>query len=261
MTTSVKGLFQLDGRKAFVVGGGSGLGRASALALAEFGAEVVIGDVNLEGAEETAALIVEAGGTASVMRVDVNDSASVDEAVAAHPDTFALVATPGINVRKRLLDTTDEEFDRVVSLNLKGTFRLLRGFGREMAARGRGSIVTFASFRALMVEPGQGVYAATKAGVLQMGRALAAELGPQGVRVNSLAPGPFETPLTEQIKADAGWYDAYADRTALKRWAQPHEIGGAVVFLASDASSFVTGTLQIVEGGWTAIDGRFEPRL
>jgi hypothetical protein len=103
-----------------------------------------------------------------------------------------------------------------------------------------------------VVEPGQGVYAATKAGTLQMIRALAAELGPLGVRANAVAPGVVETPLTAPIKNDPDWYRAYAEKSALGRWAQPSELVGAVVYLASDAASFVTGSLLLVDGGWTA---------
>jgi NAD(P)-dependent dehydrogenase (short-subunit alcohol dehydrogenase family) len=103
------------------------------------------------------------------------------------------------------------------------------------------------------------VYAATKAGLVQLLRVAAAELGPSGVRVNAVAPGVVETPLTRQITANEAWYGAYAAKSALGRWAQPAELAGAVVFLASDAASFVTGSLLVVDGGWTAVDGRFEP--
>jgi NAD(P)-dependent dehydrogenase (short-subunit alcohol dehydrogenase family) len=105
------------------------------------------------------------------------------------------------------------------------------------------------------------VYAATKSGVRQMCRALAAELGPRGVRVNCVAPGVVETPLTAPIRNNKAWYDAYANKSALKRWAKPEELAGVIVFLASDAASFVTGAVYYVDGGWTAVDGRFEPPL
>jgi NAD(P)-dependent dehydrogenase (short-subunit alcohol dehydrogenase family) len=130
-----------------------------------------------------------------------------------------------------------------------------------MVDAGGGSIVVISSIRSQVVEPGQGVYAATKAGVLQMVRALASELGPQGVRANALAPGVVETPLTQQIKNVPEWYEAYASKGALGRWAQPEEMAGAIVYLASPAASFVTGSLMVVDGGWLAQDGRFTPPL
>ena len=171
------------------------------------------------------------------------------------------MSTPSINVRKPMLEISDEEFDRVINLNLKGTFMLLKAVARGMAERGRGSIIVFSSIRSEVVEPGQGVYAATKAGLRQMVRALAAELGPRGVRVNAVAPGVVETPLTAPIKSKPEWHQAYADKSILGRWAQPSEMVGAVLLLASDAGSYMTGGLYFVDGGWTAADGRFTPPL
>ncbi|MGQ0568485.1 MAG: SDR family NAD(P)-dependent oxidoreductase [Armatimonadota bacterium] len=258
-------MFRLDGRVAVVVGAGSGIGVAAAKGLAAHGARTVCADVNLDGARAAAHEIASAGGAAEAVHVDVNSLASVTdmvESVAAnHSRLDVLVSTPSINVRKALLQYTDEEFDRVVGLNLKGSFRLMRAAGTVMVRQSRGSIIVFSSIRSQVVEPGQGIYAATKAGLVQMARALAAELGPQGVRVNAIAPGVVDTPLTRPIKDDAEWYAAYAAKSALGRWASADEMVGPVVFLASDASSFITGAVLFVDGGWTAIDGRFSPPL
>lgn len=254
-------MFDLSSKVALVVGAGSGIGRASAEGLAVFGATVYCADVNLEAAQATASEIGTRGGQAQAVRMDIRETASIREALRNVESVDILVSTPSINVRKPLLDITDEEFDRVVELNLRGTFLLMREVGRGMAERGGGSIIVFSSIRAQVVEPGQGVYAATKSGTVQMVRALAAELGQQGVRVNAIAPGVVETPLTAQIKNHPAWYQAYADKNVFRRWAQPHEMVGAVVYLASDASSYVTGTLMMVDAGWTAVDGRFDPPL
>ena len=130
-----------------------------------------------------------------------------------------------------------------------------------MVESGGGSIIVFSSIRSLVVEQGQGVYAATKAGVLQLVKTLAVELADKGVRVNAIGPGVVNTPLTAQIKNNPDWYNAYASRSALGRWAEVDEMVGPVVYLASPASSYVTGTIHFVDGGWTAIDGRFTPPL
>jgi NAD(P)-dependent dehydrogenase (short-subunit alcohol dehydrogenase family) len=247
-------LFRLDGRRAVVVGAGSGIGRECARALPAHGAEVICADRDADSAALTAQM---ADGSPYVL--DVLDASAVSLAAAELGDVDILVFTAATNVRKRLLDYTQEEFDRVVGLNLAASFALVRAFGAGMAERGRGSIIGFSSIRAYTVEPGQGVYAATKSGLVQLLRTAAAELGPRGVRVNAVAPGVVETPLTAQIKANPEWYDAYAAKSALGRWARPEEMAGAVVYLAGDAASFVTGTCLIVDGGWTAVDGRFEP--
>ncbi|ANH37869.1 2-keto-3-deoxy-L-fuconate dehydrogenase [Nocardioides dokdonensis FR1436] len=254
-------LFRLDGRTAVVVGAGSGIGRESALALAAHGAHVVCADRDLEAAQATAATGPGGAGWGglSAYGLDVLDEAQVRRSAADLGDVDVLVFTAATNVRKKVLDYSGEEFDRVVSLNLRASFDLLRAFGPGMAERGRGSIIGFSSIRAVTVEPGQGVYAATKAGLVQLLRTTAAELGPSGVRVNAVAPGIVDTPLTAQIKGDPEWEHAYASKSALGRWSRPSELAGAVVYLASDASSFVTGTQLFVDGGWTAIDGRYTP--
>lgn len=258
---SYRSLFDLTGRTALVIGSGSGIGAASAEGLAAFGAQVLCADIDLAGCEATAKRIRSQGGQAAARRVDLTDAADVEAVVAAASPLDVLVCTPAINVRKPLLEITATEFDRVVALNMRGSLFALQAAGKRMSERGRGSIILFSSIRAQVVEPGQGVYAGTKAATLQMVRALAAELGPQGVRANAIAPGVVETPLTEQIRTRPEWYRAYAEKGALGRWAQPGEMVGAVVYLASEASSYVTGSLLIVDGGWLAVDGRYTPPL
>ncbi|MDR3700006.1 MAG: SDR family NAD(P)-dependent oxidoreductase [Candidatus Sulfopaludibacter sp.] len=256
-------MFRLDGRVALVAGAASGIGLASAEGLAASGALVVCADINGPGAEKAADGIRSRGGQADSFALDVTDAAAVDQAFRdvekRHGRIHAVVTTPAVNIRKRLLDYTSADFDKVVRLNLAGGFHVLQAAGRHMLAKKGGSIVLFSSMRAVTVEPGQSIYAATKAGLIQMVRGLAVELGPAGVRVNCIAPGVVETPLTAPIKDKPEWYQAYSNRNALNRWAKAEEMAGPVVFLASDASSYVTGAVLFADGGWTAIDGRFAP--
>jgi NAD(P)-dependent dehydrogenase (short-subunit alcohol dehydrogenase family) len=253
-----KDLFDLTGRVAAVVGGGSGIGEAVAHGLKAAGAAVAILDINSEAAARVAGGI---GGTATA--VDIRDRQAVtsafDAIVATQGALDVVVCTPSINVRKPVLQYAEDEFDRVVAVNLKGSFNVLQAAGRIMTARKRGSIVIFSSIRSQVVEPGQSVYAMTKAGIVQLVRAGAAEFGAAGVRVNAIAPGVVETPLTAPIKANPDWYGAYAGKSALHRWARPDEMIGPTLFLAADASSYVTGSVLFADGGWTAVDGRFTP--
>jgi NAD(P)-dependent dehydrogenase (short-subunit alcohol dehydrogenase family) len=257
--------FRFDGKVALVVGAASAIGEAAAVALAQSGAAVLCGDANAAGAQAVAGRISGAGGTAEALEIDITRDDSVAEAVAsarrARGKIDVLVSTTAVNVRKRLLQYTEEEFDRVIGINLKGTFRLLRAVGAAMVETGGGSMIVTSSIRSLLVEPGQGVYAATKASLVQLARGFAVELAPHNIRVNAVAPGVVDTPLTAPIKKNPAWYGAYAEKSAMRRWAAPEEIAWPIVFLASPASSYITGTVLFDDGGCTAIDGRFEPPL
>lgn len=255
MATEVGRLFELSGKTAVVIGAGGGIGSAVAFGLAMHGADTICVDLNEGGVAETDRRIRSEGGKSEVSLANVLERDAVDSLVARHASAEIVVITPAIIVRKRLLEQSDDEFDRQIALNVKSTFHVARGFGAEMARRGRGSIIGFSSVRACVVEPGSGVYAATKAAVRQLLRTLAAELGPSGVRVNVIAPSPVETPLTADFQRSGSAYESTAARSMLRRWARPDDFIGPAVLLASDAGSFITGSELFVDGGWTASDG------
>jgi NAD(P)-dependent dehydrogenase (short-subunit alcohol dehydrogenase family) len=255
---SYRNLFDLSGKTALVLGAASGIGKASAEALAALGATLICADRNREGVEATAADL-RAHGAAEAHVVDAGSAEDI-RALAAkiaskHPRLNVAVTTPAIHVRKLMLDYTDEEYDRVADLNLRGTFYFLRAFGRILADQGGGSLIASSSVRATTLEPGLAIYGATKAGIIQMVRGLASEVGRFGVRVNAIVPSIVDTPLIQPLKARPKIFEALAAHTVFNRWSQPSEVAAAVAFLASDASSYVTGTALLVDGGWTAIDG------
>jgi NAD(P)-dependent dehydrogenase (short-subunit alcohol dehydrogenase family) len=255
-------IFDLTDKVAVVVGGASGIGEAVTIGAARLGARTVCLDVN-ESAANRVAERASAEGSCEGGALDIRDASEVDRSFDQirdrHGSLDIVICTPSINVRKRILEYRQEDFERVIDLNLRGNFNVLRSAGRIMTAARRGSIVLFSSIRSRSVEPGQSVYAATKAGIVQMARTAACEFGPYGVRVNAVGPGVIETPLTAPIKNNPEWFQAYAAKSVFNRWGRPEEMVGPTLFLASDAASYVTGTILFADGGWLAADGRFTP--
>jgi 2-deoxy-D-gluconate 3-dehydrogenase len=248
--------FRLDGRVAIVTGAGRGLGRGMALGLAEAGANLVLVGRTRDTLEAVAADVAGFGRAALVAPADVTDPAAQDEIVRATLDRFgrldALVNNAGTTFRTPSENYPESEWDRVMGVNLKGPFQLLQKVGRVMIAQGRGSIVNVGSLIAVIGMPNIPAYAASKAGIEEVTRCLAVEWAKYGIRVNAITPGYFRTDMTAGLDKDPDRGPKIALRIPMKRWGEPADLKGAVVFLVSDASAYVTGVSLPVDGGWLA---------
>jgi gluconate 5-dehydrogenase len=252
-------LFSLEGKGTIVTGAGSGLGRAIAEGAARVGAPVVCADLDAGAAGETADRIHTEGGRAFPVRVDVTSAESVRQMVA---ESLSLLGgridvsyhmagiQPG---RKPALAVTGDDLARGWDVNVRGLFYCCQQVGSVMLAQGKGSIVNAASIMSRISARNNVAYANTKGAVATITQTLALEWSARGVRVNALAPGFMRTPLTAQIQADAAWTRRVEERTPIGRMGEAEEIVGPALFLGSDASSYVTGILLFVDGGWTAM--------
>ena len=257
-------LFDLTGKVAIVTGTSRGLGQYFARALARAGADLVITSRHVESLASFQAEIEALGRRAVPLALDVRDYDSiqrmVEGALAAYGRIDILVNNAGCNVRKPALEITWDDWNLVLDTNLRGTFFVAQAVARHMIPRRYGRIINIGSVTAVMGYAGLGPYCASRGGVKQLTMSLADDWGPHGITVNCLAPGWFKTAQTAVMYQDEEWVAYLTDRIPLKRPGQPHDLDGAIVFLASDASAYVTGQTILVDGGISTGAVRALPR-
>jgi NAD(P)-dependent dehydrogenase (short-subunit alcohol dehydrogenase family) len=254
---SVLDRFKLNGKTALVTGGARGLGKTMATALAEAGADIVLTGRSLEGCQTAAKEIADATGrTVHAFAGDVTVAKEVErlhaEIVAACGDVDILINNAGTNIRGTLDQLSEADWDSVIDTNLKGPFLVTKAFAPGMIKKRWGRVINLASIMAVVALPGRTPYASSKAGVLGLTRVWGLEWADKGVTCNAICPGPFATDMNRQLLNDPKAYQQFVASIPMGRWGELEELTGAVVFLASPGSSFVTGTCLFVDGGWTA---------
>ena len=249
-------LFSLRGRVAVVTGAGRGLGRSMALALAAAGADVVAASRTASEIESVRDRIRSLGSRSEAITCDTTSESDCERLASETIERLGrvdiLVNNAGINVRKPVLELAPEEYRQVLSTNLEGYFICARAFGRRLTAQGSGKVINISSILGSVALANQAAYASSKGGIEQLTKVMAIEWAPHNVQVNAIGPAYFETELTRPLFLDPERKAFITGRTPLGRWGQPHELAGAVIFLASAASDYVTGHTLMVDGGWTA---------
>ena len=248
-------LFQLHGRTALITGGSKGLGKAMARALAQAGADVVLASRHEDELRQAQKEITEGTKSRCIYFVsDLSDRRqTVDlacQALDAMGHVDILINNAGIGSRTKLIELSDSEWDSVLSVNLTGPMVLARELAPQMVERRWGRIINISSLFGIVSREGRSAYAASKGAIIQLTRTWALEFGPHGVTVNAIAPGPFETEMAAAHLANPASKQWYTDRVPLGRWAQPIELAGPVLLLASNAGSYINGHVLAVDGGY-----------
>ena len=245
--------FDLTGKVAVVTGASRGLGQTFARALARAGADLVITSRTRASLAAFQAEVAAMGRRAVALELDVRHEESIramaQEAAAAYPRLDILVNNAGCNVRKRALDVTWDDWNLILDTNLRGAFFVAQAVATRMMAHGRGRIINIGSLTSVMGSAGLGPYGASRGGIRQLTMSLADDWGPHGITVNCLAPGWFKTEQNKVMYEDPGWVDYLVDRIPLRRPGTPGDLEGPIVFLASDASQYITGQTLLVDGG------------
>jgi len=242
---------RLENKVVIITGAGSGIGRDSALLFAKEGAKVVVADVNEKGGEETATQIRKNGGESFFVKLDVTNREQSKNMVKSTIEKYeridVLINNAGINQDALVYKMTEEQWDRVIDINLKGVFNCTQAVVEQMISQGTGVIINTSSIVGLNGNVGQVNYAATKAGLIGMTKTLAKELGRKGIRVNAVAPGFIQTPMTSNVPAKI--LEMMKEKTPLKRLGEPKDVANAYLYLASDEANFVNGAVLCVDGG------------
>ena len=244
--------FRLDGRRALITGGGRGIGLAAAAALAEAGAHVTLTSRTSSEIEEAAETIRSDGGSADAIVLDMLDTAAVRNVVETTDPFDILINNAGTNRPKTMLETTEDDFDAVLDLNLRAAYFVAQAVTDKMlAAKIPGSVINISSQMGHVGGPLRTVYCSSKWAIEGLTKSLAMELGSHGIRVNSIAPTFIETPLAKEMLKDPAFREAVLSKIKLSRTGQVEDLMGAIVFLASDAAAMITGASLLVDGGWT----------
>lgn len=252
-------IFKLEGKVAVITGAARGMGRAHAFLLSEAGAKIIVSDIHFDECEKVVEEIIAKGGNAKAIKCDVSKKEEVNSMIVETIKNFGkidiLVNNAGIVDFKNFLELSEEDWDRVMNINLKGYFLCAQAAAKEMIKQKSGNIINIGSIA--MGQVGIGLpnltsYISSKGGIAALTKSLAVDLAPYNIRVNAIAPGSIDTSIADNVDTEDQGFEHLKSRLLIKRMGRPEEVSAAVVFLASEASSYITGAILNIDGGWLA---------